>query len=189
MAANAKPARPRWKIAEDFVLGLLLDRADAFENHDLDSSERGGFMPRMRSAVPGQHGPGHGIDIFAVDDRSRLWVIEVSIGTLRGAARFKGAGKPVRYAGGGLQMSSAWRLAAAARFLAEPDATDRIRRLLSLPHGMSDVNLVARFNTLLERHRKALIIPEGAHFDAIETDIDFTRDVYTYPFPSWFLRD
>jgi hypothetical protein len=75
----------------------------------------------MLESIPGQYDRSRGIDIFAVDDGGRLWVLEVSRGTLRGAARFKGGGQPVRYAGFALQMSLDWRRAAAeGRFTRAP---------------------------------------------------------------------
>lgn len=189
MARKTGVKAPRWKRAEDYVLHLLTRRDDAFENHDLSSDERGGFLPRMRTAVPGQHARGWGIDIFAVDHDGLLWIVEVSLGVVRGAARFKGGGKPVGYADGTLQMSETWRLAAADAFTREADGPARVRGLLELPHAMKDATVLSRFGLLMERHRKAVIIPEGAHFDAIDTDVDFLTDVYTHRFPGWFLSE
>ena len=189
MAAKTGVKTPRWKRAEDYVLNLLTRYDDAFENHNLTGDERGDFLPRMRAAVPGQHARGWGIDVFAVDPDGWLWIIEVSIGTLRGAARFKGGGNPVGYADGGLQMSEAWRLAAADAFLRQADGPARVRALLDLPTTMKDATTLAHFGLLMERHRKAIILPEGAHFDAIATDVDFVTEVYTHRFPSWFLAD
>jgi hypothetical protein len=189
MRAKPRPRLPRWKIAEQYVLHLLCERSNAFESNDLDSSERGSYLPRMRAAVPGQHGAGHGIDILAIDPAGRLWIIEVSIGTRRGATRFKGGGKPVKYAGGNLQMSAEWRAAAAELFLEEDDAILRLRSLIDPHQAMTDRQCAAAFRHLMDHHRKAVVIPLGAHFDTIRTDVDYLRDVYTYRFPEWFLSD
>ena len=182
----------RWSsddAAEQYVRQLLVDSRRAFENHWLDSeTEKGEYLPLMRETIPGQYGQGHGIDIFALDDVGRLWVIEVSRGAPRGAARFKGGGKPVKYAGYRLQMSEEWRRAATEKFLAEqPDAVAMLRDLLH-EDGGSDEHVRNRFRMLMLVHHKAIIIPLGAHFDAIETDIDFTREVYTCRFPSRLLH-
>jgi len=42
---------------------------------------------------------------------------------------------------------------------------------------------------LLPNHNKAVIIPVGAHFDAIGTDVNFNTEVYTCRFPSRFFHD
>jgi hypothetical protein len=175
--------------AEQYVRQLLVESRRAFENHWLDAdTERGEFLPLMRETIPGQYGSNHGIDIFARDDLGHLWVIEVSRGTPRGAARFKGGGKPVKYAGLRLQMSEEWRRAAAEKFLAEqPDAIAMLRDLLH-EDAAPDAAVRERFRMLMLAHRKAIIIPLGAHFDAIGTDLDFTREVYTCRFPSRLLH-
>ena len=182
----------RWAsddAAEQYVRQMLVDSRRTFENHWLDSeTELGEFLPLMRETIPGQYGHGRGVDIFALDDVGRLWVIEVSRGSPRGAARFKGGGKPVKYAGARLQMSEEWRRAATEKFLAEhPDAVAMLRDLLHHDSGGDD-QVRNRFRMLMLVHRKAIIIPLGAHFDAIGTDIDFAREVYTCRFPSRLLH-
>ena len=177
-----------WKsddAAEQYVRDLMTRYRDVFENHWLDAhSERGEFLPLMQESIPGQYGGGKGIDIFAIDEIGQLWVIEVSRGTPRGAARFKGGGKPVKYAGNKLQMSAEWRVSATEKFLNEmPQAAEMLRQLLHDDRS-SDQQIMQRLRMMLHAHRKAIIIPLGAHFDAIETDIDFNREVYTCRFPS-----
>ena len=67
------------------VRGALL-RADVFENHWLDETEQGEFLPQMQETIPGQYdAAGHGIDIFAIDQMGALWIIEVSRGRKYGA--------------------------------------------------------------------------------------------------------
>jgi hypothetical protein len=175
--------------AEQYVRQLLVSSRHAFENHWLDAdTERGEFLPLMQETIPGQYGNGKGIDIFSIDDVGVLWVIEVSRGTPRGAARFKGGGKPVKYAESTLQMSEKWRRAATEKFLNEnADAPQMLRELLH-DERATDGSVKNRFRLLMHLHRKAIIIPLGAHFDAIATDIDFTRDVYTCRFPSRLLH-
>lgn len=189
LALTARTAR--WTsddAAEQYVRDLLVHRPGTFENLWFDRTERGEYLPQMTETIPGQYDPKHGIDVFAVDYHGRLWIIEVSRGTVRGAARFKGGGKPVRYAGDKLQMSAEWRAAAAARFLERADdACDKLRDLLHLPAGRDDADVKATFVGLLRKHRKAVIIPLGGHFDTIGTDVDFTRDVYTCVFPARLL--
>ena len=177
----------RWRsddAAEQYVRDLMVGYRDAFENHWISAdTERGEFLPLMLETIPGQYDRRRGIDIFAIDEVGRLWVIEVSRGTPRGAARFKGGGKRVRYAGGALQMSAEWRKAATEKFLNQmPDAAEKIRDLLH--DNGPDAHVKQRFRLMMHHHRKAVIIPLGAHFDAIGTDIDFNTEVYTCRFPS-----
>jgi hypothetical protein len=83
-------------------------------------------------------------------------------------------------------MSAEWRREASEKFLAElPEAADMLRDLLHDNGG--DEWVKSRFRMLLHNHRKAIVIPLGAHFDAIGTDIDFTTEVYTCRFPSSLL--
>lgn len=181
-----------WKstdAAEQYVRDLLVRYDDAFENHWIsDYSERGDFLTMMRATIPGQWGNNHGIDVIALDVTGQLWLIEVSRGTRRGAARFKGGGKPVKYADYQLQMSLKWREAAADRFLAEvPNAPDMLRYLFD--ERLGDERIVEKFRMMLHKHNKAVIIPLGAHFDTIGTDVKFNTEVYTCRFPSRFFHD
>jgi hypothetical protein len=176
-----------WKssdAAEQYVRDLLIRYDDAFENHWIsDRTQRGDYLTLMQATIPGQFGKNHGIDVIGLDVWGKLWLIEVSRGTQRGAARFKGGGKPVKYAGSELQMSLKWRSTAAERFLAETTGAPAMLRYLFDDAG-SDAQAVAKFRMMLPNHRKAVIIPVGAHFDAIGTDVDFNTDVYTCRFPS-----
>lgn len=181
-----------WKstdAAEQYVRDLLVRYDDAFENHWIsDRTERGDYLTLMQATIPGQFGSNHGIDVIALDVTGALWLIEVSRGTLRGAARFKGGGKPVKYAGHQLQMSLKWRSMAAERFVTEtPNAPEMLRYLFD--DTLSDKQIVAKFMMMLPNHHKAIIIPLGAHFDAIGTDVDFNTEVYTCRFPSRFFHD
>lgn len=181
-----------WKSnydAEQYVRDLLVRYDDVFENHWIsDSTERGDYLTLMQATIPGQFGKNHGIDIIALDVTGKLWLIEVSRGRRGGAARFKGGGRLVKYAGYKRQMSSNWRLAAAHRFLTEtPDAVAKLRYLFDETRG--DGQVVEKFRMMLPNHKKAVIIPLGAHFDAIETDVDFNTEVYTCRFPSRLFHD
>lgn len=192
MTATTQHRTDRWRsddAAEQYVRELLVCSRYAFENHWISAhGERGEFLPLMAESIPGQYGATRGIDIFAVDEAGVLWIIEVSRGSPRGAARFKGGGRPVKYADYTLQMSARWRQAAAARFLAEmPTAVQMLRDLLHDDAG-ADAAVKRRFTALLDQHRKAIIIPVGAHFDAIDTDIDWLLEVYTHRFPSGLLQ-
>jgi hypothetical protein len=180
----------RWKSddrAEQYVRDLLVRYGDAFENHWLsESRERGDFLPRMKATIPGQYDATHGVDIFAVDPFDTLWIIEVSRGSYRGGAiPEKGEGKPVAYAEGTMQMSPDWRRAATHRFLERmPDALEKVRDLLGLPADQADRLATLRFLQLLASHRRAVIIPAGAHFYTTGTDVDFLTEVFTHRFPA-----
>jgi hypothetical protein len=181
-----------WKStdgAEQYVRDLLVRYDDVFENHWFDDrTERGEYLTLMQATVPGQFGSNHGIDVIALDVTGKLWLIEVSRGQRRGATRFKGGGKPVKYAGNQLQMSLKWRTMAAERFLTETtDAPAMLRYLFD--ETLNDRQVVEKFRMMLPNHRRAVIIPLGAHFDAIGTDVDFNTEVYTCRFPSRFFHD
>jgi hypothetical protein len=172
---------------EAFVRDALRNRQHYFENHWIDDHGHGEFLPMMTATVPGHYdSAGHGIDIFAMDslDPTRaLWVIEVSRGRVGGAATFKGGGKPVKYAGGQLQMSAGWREAAAARFIKSDDAPARIRYVLDIAEK-SDDKVRSMFWAAFMQHRKAIIVPENCHFDTVGTDIDFRHEVFTFRLPT-----
>src|SRR5215813_6467372 len=140
-----------WKsddVAEQYVRDLLIRYNDVFENHGVnEATGHGDYLGVMQTTIPGQFGNNHGIDIFALDFNYRLWLIEVSRGRRGGASRFKGGGMPVKYAGGHLQMSSQWRMAAAEQFLLNAtDAVDTLRYLFT--ESASDKRVVARFRGL-----------------------------------------
>lgn len=181
-----------WKstdAAEQYVRDLLVRYDDVFENNWFDvQTERGEYLTLMQATIPGQFGSNHGIDVIALDVTGKVWLIEVSRGTRGGAARFKGGGKPVKYADYQLQMSLKWRMMAAHRFLTEtPDAPAMLRYLFD--DTLNDRQIADKFRMMLPTHRKAVIIPLGAHFDAIGTDVDFNTEVYTCRFPSRFFHD
>ncbi len=181
----------RWKSEdrmEAFVRDSLRNRQNYFENHWFDNGDQGEFLRMMTATIPGHYDEaGHGIDIFAMDsldtDRS-IWVIEVSRGIPGGAATFKGGGKPVKYASGHLQMSRNWRMAAGEKFLARDDAADKIRYLLDVAEKDDNRVKTMFWSAFNDRHRKAIIVPEGCHFDTQGTDIDFRKEVYTFPWPT-----
>lgn len=165
---------PSDDVFEGFVRGEIVRREDVFENHE------GDFLPRMRESIPGQYDRTHGVDIFAVDEWGDLWIIEVSRGSPRGAATFKGGGRGVKYADGNVQMSLEWRTQATYRFLdLMPDSTAKVRDLLRLPDDEPDPMVRMRFLSRLRNHRKAVVVPAGTHFDTIGTDVDFGTEVYT----------
>lgn len=165
---------------ENLVRQFLVTYSDAFENHMVGGSRSQRLMPKMEETIPGQFNrSNHGIDIFAVDVTGHLWVIEISEGRREGAARFKGGGANVAYAGGGKQMSADWRREATQRFLTlNPDALTMLRDLLHLGNT-PEQQVIAHFNQLFATHRPAIIVPEGAHFDTTGTDIAFVSQVYT----------
>jgi hypothetical protein len=196
MPASTTRRTDRWKsddAAEHYVRSLLRGPYLPFENHwvytsEHDGLEHGECLPPMPESIPGQYDRTRGIDILAVDDLRRLWVLEVSRGTVGGAARFKGGGKPVKYAGFAVQMSLDWRRAAAERFLAQkPHACEMLRDLLH-EDGDTDTQVKARFRALMTNHRKAVIVPAGTHFDTAGTDVDFNTEVYTCVFPARLFR-
>jgi hypothetical protein len=171
---------------EAFVRDALRNRQHFFESHWIGDNGRGEYLPMMTATIPGHYDvAGHGIDIFALDslDPERtVWVIEVSRGYAGGAATFKGGGKPVKYAGGQLQMSAAWREAAATKFLCRDDAPDKIRYLFDVVEKEDD-RVKAMFWSKFLKHRKAIIVPDICHFDTTGTDIIFQKDVYTFQLP------
>lgn len=186
----------RWKSkdrTERHVRAMLETRDDYFENHWIDKGGRGEFLPLMLATVPGQYDAiGRGIDILAMDFDMRLWILEVSRGTPEGGGLFKGGGKPVKYAGGALQMSASWRGAAFDRFLGNQSrhAFEKVRVLLDLPESpkkMKDNEVERRVVQQYRTHRKGIIVPEGVHFDTTGTDIDYNKDVYTFSFPNTLL--
>ena len=79
---------------------------------------------------------------------------------------------------GELQMSSILRQEAIRQFLdVEKKRGYRyIRTLLDLPLQ----GIATRFNQYWSQDRCAIVVPEGVHFDATETDIAFAEDVYTF---------
>jgi len=175
----------RWKSdnpLEGYVRYVMVRHPHMFENHDIHGKGMGDFMPLMDQTIPGQfNGSGNGVDIFAIDSARNLWIVEVSAGVKRGATVFKGRGRPVGYAGRNLQMSAQWRKAATDRFLAEvPEAVEMLRDLLDLSPTESEPVVKSTFQEKFTKHCKAIIIPEGGHFDDYGTDIDFVREVYTF---------
>ena len=171
--------------AEAFVRYLLMHNPDRLQNHSISSyTERGDTMPRMRETIPGQYNAVNGIDIFGLDLADNLWIIEVSRGVVRGAARVKGGGKPVKYAHGNLQMSVQWRTEAARKFLAEQANADVLLQILFSDTTSPLQALRSRFQAKMLTHRKAIVIPDGGHFDEQGTDIDFATEIYTCPFPA-----
>lgn len=188
---SALPKPPCYQsndAAETFVRNRLVHHPNSLQNHNLNSvTEQGDPIARMRETIPGQYNTVNGIDIFGIDVLGRLWIIEVSRGNPRGAARFKGAGKPVKYAGGNLQMSRPWRIEATEKFLNEQAHATTLLRILFSDTISTPALLAARLRGLLPQHQKAIIIPDGAHFDTTGTDIDFIHEVYTCPFPPYLL--
>ena len=175
----------KWKSNQRFenlVRQFLVSYGDAFENHMVDGARQERFLPKMEETIPGQFNKSnHGIDIFAIDVMGRLWVIEISEGKVEGAGRFKGGGDDVIYAGNKKQMSKEWRDAATHRFLTlNPNALPMLRDLLHL-RTTPEAGVISYFNQLYERHRPAIILPEGGHFDTTGTDIAFVSQVYTVP--------
>ena len=59
-----------------------------------------------------------------------------------------------------------------------PDAIAMLRDLLHL-RTTPDAQVITHFNQLYAKHKPAIIVPEGAHFDTSGTDIQFTSQVYT----------
>jgi hypothetical protein len=175
----------KWKSSdrlEGFVRQVMVRHPRMFENHYIHERGVGDFLPLMDQTIPGQfNGSGNGVDIFAIDLGRNLWIVEVSRGVKRGATVFKGRGRPVGYAGRELQMSAPWRKAATDRFLEKvPDAVDMLRDLLDLSPEEPEAVVKSAFQAKFAKHRKAIILPEGGHFDEYGTDIEFVHEVYTF---------
>jgi hypothetical protein len=160
---------------EEYVRRVLVRHGDVFENHWIGDDDRGEYLTQMMEAIPGQYDKQHGVDIFAVDFSNNLWVIEVS------QADFKGGGRGVKYADGELQMSFQWRRKATFRFLdLNPRAPAMVRDLLWLPATDNERMVKLKFLHRFQKHRKAVILLEGADFNPAETDVKFETEVYTH---------
>jgi hypothetical protein len=157
---------------EGFVRDHLVQYARFFQNHV------GDYLPRMSATIPGQfNASGHGIDIMALDDDRRLWIIEVSRGSIRGAGSVKLLGTRKD---GNAQMSRAWRTLKKDKFLELPDAQEKLTALFDVP-GMPKKDLLTLFDAKLDKHKVAIVVPEGCHVEGARTRISFGFAIYTFP--------
>jgi len=166
----------KWKSddrLEGYVRDRLVNYPHFFKNHEGDD------LPLMSATIPGQFNrSGHGIDILALDERRTLWIIEVSRGSLRGAAAVKELGMRVK---GGSQMSPAWRTLKKDEFLKLADAHEKLVALFDV-QGMSKEDVRTLFASKLEKDkvRVAIVVPEGCHVEGHETGIGFGQEIYTF---------
>jgi hypothetical protein len=162
---------------ENYVRGCLVDYPRMFSNF------YGEFLPRMRTAIPGQFNKsGHGFDILAVDDVSGdLWVIEVSAGKLEcknfGGYLVKTFEKRKR-ARGNAQMSPEWRRYAFDELKKSPYLVKRLATLFERPASESEI-LLRQFNTRFEQHSYAVVVPEGCHVEGDNPGMEFASAIYT----------
>jgi hypothetical protein len=162
---------------ENYVRGCLVHYPRMFSNY------YGDFLPRMRTAIPGQfNNPGHGFDILAVDDTAgNLWVIEVSAG-MKESRAFKGylvkTLENRKRAGGKAQMSPEWRRYAFDALSKSPDLIQRLSTLFERPESERDV-LLKQFAARFEDHSYAIVVPEGCHVEGDNPGIEFASTIYT----------
>jgi hypothetical protein len=162
---------------ENYVQGCLVRYSRMF------SSYYGEFLPRMRTAIPGQFNrSGHGIDILAVDEPTgRLWVIEVSAGKPAvanfGGYLVKTLDKRKR-AGGNAQKSPEWRRYAFDELKKSPDLIKRLATLFERPESERDI-LLKQFDAKFEDHYYALVVPEGCHVEGDNPEVEFASAIYT----------
>jgi hypothetical protein len=156
---------------EAYVRDRLVNYPRFFKNHEGDD------LPTMNATIPGQFNKsGHGIDILALDRQRTLWIIEVSRGSLRGASTVKHLGKRVK---GNYQMAPEWRTVKKDEFLRLPNAHEKLIALFDAP-GMSSGDVLSLFDTKLNEHRVAIVVPEGCHVEGENTEISFGREIYTF---------
>lgn len=142
-----------------------------FTNHE------GNSLPLMTATISGQfNDSGHGIDILALDAHRVLWIIEVSRGSRLGAGFVKHLGTRKD---GNSQMSPAWRTLKKDKFLGLSDAQAKLIALFDAP-GLSAENARTLFESKLNEHRVAIIVPEGCHVEGLNTGLFFGRDIYTF---------
>ncbi len=156
---------------EAYVRDRLVNYPRFFKNHSGDS------LPSMTATIPGQFNPsGHGIDILAIDKSRKLWIIEVSRGSNRGAALVKHLGTR---RDGNAQMSPAWRVQKKDKFLDLPDAHEKLVALFDVA-GMTQDQTRELLKIKLEDHRVAILVPDGCHVEGHNTELVFGRDIYTF---------
>lgn len=159
---------------ENYVRGCLVQYSRMFSNY------YGDFLPRMRTAVPGQFNKsGHGIDILALDDGGQLWVIEVSTGKPEGMSGciVKTLDNRKR-AGGKAQMSPEWRTYAFDGLKKSPDLIKRLSALLERPESEREI-LLQLFSAKFADHSYAIVVPEGCHVEGDNPGIEFAGSIYT----------
>jgi hypothetical protein len=162
---------------ENYVRGCLVQYPRMFSNY------YGDFLPRMRTAIPGQFNKsGHGFDILAVDDTAgNLWVIEVSAGMTKGGSFGGFLVKTLenrKRASGKAQMSPEWRQYAFDSLSKSPDLIKRLSTLFERPESERDV-LLKQFAARFEDHSYAIVVPEGCHVEGDNPGIEFASAIYT----------
>jgi hypothetical protein len=156
---------------EGYVRDRLVNHPHFFQNHE------GDYLPLMDVTIPGQFNEsGHGIDIMALDKRRTLWIVEVSRGSIRGAGLVKHLGKRKD---GNSQMSPAWRTQKKDKFLELPEAHEKLIALFDAA-GLNREQAQTLFDSKLNEHRVAIIVPEGCHVEGENTEISFGREIYTF---------
>jgi hypothetical protein len=156
---------------EGYVRDRLVNYPHFFKNHEGDD------LPLMSATIPGQFNrSGHGIDIMALDQRRTLWIIEVSRGSTRGAALIKQLGTRKD---GNAQMSPAWRTQKKDKFLELPNSYEKLVALFDA-QGMSEVDVLSLFDSKLNDHRVAIVVPDGCHVEGLNTGVSFGQEIYTF---------
>jgi len=138
------------------------------------------FLPRMRTAIPGQfNNSGHGIDILAIDPGGNLWVIEVSAGKPQGVVGYSVKTLDQRKrAGGKAQMSPEWRRYAFDELKKSPDLNKRLAALFERPESDHEI-LLRLFSAKFEDHSCAIIVPAGCHVEGDNPEVEFAGSIYT----------
>jgi hypothetical protein len=166
---------------EAYVRYCLVQNPGIFRNHFSEN------LPRMVATIPGQYNTQCGIDVLALDahrPRRRLWLIEISRGSERGAALEKELPNRL-YAGNRAQMSPEWRRAAADRFLQRADSSLKLQALFDVP-GLNRAGLVQLFEDYFKSHQAAVVVPAGCHVAGNDTGLQFAADIYTF---NWLFAD
>ena len=156
---------------EAYVRDRLVNHSRFFKNHE------GDYLPLMNVTIPGQFNTsGHGIDVMALDNQRTLWIIEVSRGSSLGAGLVKQLGKR---RDGNSQMSPVWRTQKKDKFLELPDSYEKLIALFDAT-GLTREEAQILFESKLNEHRVAIVVPEGCHVEGENTDISFGREIYTF---------
>ena len=160
---------------EAYVRYCLVQNPGIFRNHFSEN------LPRMVATIPGQYNTQCGIDVLALDahrPRRRLWLIEISRGSEKGAALEKELPNRL-YAGNRAQMSPEWRRAAADRFLQRADSSLKLQALFDVL-GLNRAGLVQLFEDYFKSHQAAVVVPAGCHVAGNDTGLQFATDIYTF---------
>jgi hypothetical protein len=76
-------------------------------------------------------------------------------------------------------MAPEWRIVKKDEFLKLPNSHEKLSTLFGAP-GMALEDAQNRFNLKLNKHRVAIVVPEGCHVEGENTEISFGREIYTF---------